>query len=78
MESKPLGRELIEHLLRARSSTERMVVLKTGEWAGSRPKPPEAVARPAPALRPTDCPVYLTAQLLSRDGMAKDKQVIWV
>jgi hypothetical protein len=31
-----------------------MRILKTGERTGSRPQPPEAVARAAPALSPAD------------------------
>ncbi len=47
--------ELIERAeLRARSKAERTRILKTGERTGSRPKPPEAVARAAPALSPAD------------------------
>src|SRR5205823_1002927 len=42
---------------RARSPTERMAVLKTGQRTGSRPQPPEAGARSA-SLEPGRSPVY--------------------
>jgi hypothetical protein len=50
---------------------------KTGERAGSRPKPPEAVARPAPALRPLDRRA-ISAQLLLSGGTEQEVKVIWV
>src|SRR3954468_14736572 len=50
---------------RARSLTERMVDIETGERAGSRPSAAEGGGAPAPALRPADPRSSQSAQLLS-------------
>ena len=60
--------ELIERRPRARSKAERLESPKTGERAGSRPQPPEAVARAAPALSPADHGSK-SAQLLPGDRL---------
>jgi hypothetical protein len=53
--------ELIERAsIRARSPTERMQIPRTGEPAGSRPKPPEAVARLSASLEPGGSPVQIS------------------
>src|SRR3954468_19249935 len=50
---------------RARSVTERMVDIETGERTGSRPSAAEGGGAPAPALRPADPRSSSSAQLLS-------------